>query len=196
MTRILKRFLAVWVGVGFLLSTSFGWPTDFWLVVLAATALWGAAGAILGLLLLLDSPIRYKPSRSWAVIVAAMVLFIPNAWWLGGRAVGWAYFLQHRAAYDRVVAAEIAKPSGGRPTTRSDHIVDEGPPIRVAFPWPGGIFDNWCGVVYDPTGVVMNVNGTQLGTDEWRSSPITRLFGGDMTECRRLSATYFKCCFT
>jgi hypothetical protein len=104
----------------------------------------------------------------------------------------------HRSGYERVVASleqGIQDPSS-LDSEDVDYIVDSGPPLRVAFSWPGGIIDNWCGIVHDPTGDVLKVNELKLGSDQWRRSEITKLFGGDMVSCRAVELPYFLCCFT
>jgi hypothetical protein len=60
--------------------------------------------------------------------------------------------------------------------------VDQGPPVRVAFVW-GGILDNWQGIVYDPTGVVLTEKGHLL-------------FGGDLIHARHLWKDWYYCAFT
>lgn len=55
--------------------------------------------------------------------------------------------------------------------------------VPLAFPWEG-IIDNWVGVVYDPTGAVVDA-------DRFRG-----IFGGDLVGCWRVSGTYFFCSFT
>jgi hypothetical protein len=78
----------------------------------------------------------------------------------------------------------------------SDATVDETDgTVRVAF-LLGGIIDNWTGVVYDPTGEVLKVNGFELFGDEWREAKVTQLFGGDMTSARHLKGHWYLCTFT
>ncbi len=77
--------------------------------------------------------------------------------------------------------------------------VDTGPPVRVAFPQPGGIIDNWEGVVYDPSGVVATARGwsMQRGSQEFTAPPEVRgLFGGDLVICRPIRRSFYRCWFT
>ena len=73
--------------------------------------------------------------------------------------------------------------------------VDAGPPLRVAFPQPGGIIDNWEGVVWDPTDVVRSATGWRDGT--YTASPVAKaLFGGDLVACRHVIDHFYRCWFT
>lgn len=78
-------------------------------------------------------------------------------------------------------------------------VVDEGPPVRVAFPWPGGVIDNWQGIVYDPTGEVLKAN--RFGRT-WSTSGdpplagVVKLFGGDMFYCEAVRRPWYFCQFT
>lgn len=75
--------------------------------------------------------------------------------------------------------------------------IDEGPPLRVAFPQPGGFLDNWEGIIYDPTGQVLKAQG-RTGPDKLLSAPseIVELFGGNLVSCTPLSGHYYRCVFT
>ncbi len=76
--------------------------------------------------------------------------------------------------------------------------IDDGPPIRVAFVWDGFV-DNWSGVIYDPTGIVMNSNLLKVDFSNRNDSEYVkagRLFGGDMTDAIHLWGDWYYCCFT
>lgn len=74
--------------------------------------------------------------------------------------------------------------------------VDLGPPIRVAFN-PAGMLDNWSGIIYDPTGDVMQARGFDPVTGEFAApEKITKLFSGDLYSCRHLWGRYYDCSFT
>lgn len=76
------------------------------------------------------------------------------------------------------------------------YVVDDGPPIRVAFN-PEGMLDDWSGIIFDPTGEVMLAKGFDAITGKF-SAPdrVTKLFGGDLVSCRHLSGNYYDCSFT
>ena len=57
--------------------------------------------------------------------------------------------------------------------------------IRVAFPDGTGITDNWCGLVWDPSGLIGTV------TEESK-----KLFGGDLTGSRHKTGPWYVVCFT
>lgn len=102
-------------------------------------------------------------------------------------------FKQMRKDFDVVVLREAAGlPNPGEPRVR--YLVERGPPLRVAFPSPGGVGDNWCGVVFDSSRAVMSVNG--FGWSDPRLTPFKKLFGGDMFACQHLDGPYYHCCFT
>ncbi len=57
--------------------------------------------------------------------------------------------------------------------------------IRVAFPDGTGIIDNWCALVWDPSGLIGTVNKESKG-----------LFGGDLIGARHKSGPWYVACFT
>jgi hypothetical protein len=130
-------------------------------------------------------------------VVACFALFSPAA-----NAGQWTLerirFSLHRSEYERIVETlgrGILDPSSSA-SDKLDYVLDFGPPLRVAFTWPRGLIDNWCGIVHDPTGDVLKVNELERWSDQWRNSEITKLFGGDMVSCRAVDHPYFLCCFT
>ncbi len=56
---------------------------------------------------------------------------------------------------------------------------------RVAFPNGAGVIDNWCGVVWDPTGLVGTINEKSKG-----------FFGGDLIKVRHIKEFWYVACFT
>jgi len=67
-------------------------------------------------------------------------------------------------------------------------VIDYGPPVRVAFSW-GGFNDNWSGICYDPTGIV-------LQADNSYSNSIRGMFGGDLIATTHLWNDWYYCAFT
>jgi hypothetical protein len=171
-----------------------------WLLADGPVLAWGVAGLALLVIALrraFDSTSRPRALRRAAAIVI-MVLAFPALAHLGNVLTERIRFVRERSTYDGIVArarAQRIEAQSGR-EDGLDYIVDPGPPMRVAFLWPGGIVDNWCGVIHDPSGEVMKVNDLIPGSPEWRQSEFTRLFGGDMVACRSLDAPYYSCCFT
>lgn len=77
--------------------------------------------------------------------------------------------------------------------------IDNGPPLRIAFVQPGGLLDNWEGVVFDPTGEVLKAQGwVENSGRQAFSAPdhIVRLFGGDIVSCKPIQGHYYRCWFT
>ncbi len=92
--------------------------------------------------------------REWgaAVLLVAVLASLGALQWVGGTRIGvLARFLVLKPRYQAVVRAIEA---GQVPPAEPRSIVEKGKTLRVAFPWPGGVLDNWCGVVYDPSGLV------------------------------------------
>ena len=78
------------------------------------------------------------------------------------------------------------------------YYVDDGPPVRIAFP-KQGIIDNWAAIVYDPSDVVAQATGWNFdnGRQSFTAPPDVRsLFGGDLVSCWRLYRHYYSCSFT
>jgi hypothetical protein len=72
-------------------------------------------------------------------------------------------------------------------------------PLRVAFVEPGGILDNWIGIVYDPTGVVLKSRQFKEDWSNWNApalGEIKRLFGGDLRWAEPLGGPWYRCTFT
>jgi hypothetical protein len=167
----------------------------FWLVGLLPIAAWVFAGVLLSAIHLFRLPAvaeRYKRRWNLAALAGGFLFLLPM-WGLGASLVQYGRFRWNRAEYDRVARAAAEGPTE---STRLLYDVDPGPPVRVAFPWPGGITDNWCGVVHDPTGDVLQVNTMELWTPQWRNHRVTLLFGGDMVSCEHVDGPYHYCCFT
>src|SRR5688500_3538275 len=117
----------------------------------------------------------------------ALVLALPYVSAAGDEFQFARRFARLKPRYEGIVAAAVAAPEaagGESDCVRFD--VDAGPPRRVAFPQPGGILDNWEGVVWDPTGVVRSATGWRNGIagDYTATAETRRLFGGDLVACR------------
>jgi hypothetical protein len=115
-----------------------------------------------------------------------------------------ARFFLHRDHYTRIVDSELAligsKPGLSGQTRRAQgYYVDAGPPVRLAFIQPGGIIDNWEGIIYDPTGLLEAAKGWSYasGQQEFTAPPaVRRLFGGDLVACRHIEGPWYRCWFT
>lgn len=186
----------IWLTVGLLIAALVDVAYErAWVLALLPPAAWALVGLILLCRHLLRLPsLREDYSRAPNVmaLLAGAFMFLPVTS-LAQASLYPARFRCHRAEYEAVVTAV----EQGRPVATSvEYIVEPGFPARVAFPWPGGIIDNWCGAVYDPTSMVAQVNGLRPFTPEWRAHPATGLFGGDLVSCRTLDGPHHLCCFT
>ena len=61
--------------------------------------------------------------------------------------------------------------------------IEPGPPLRVVFVQPAGVLDNWVGIVYDPTGIVINARQFKDDWSNWNDpalKEVRQMFGGDL----------------
>lgn len=130
------------------------------------------------------------------LIVAALVLvLLPLPSW-GGRVWFFISFYQHRQAYDAVVAEADGLPRDGARHGVS-YRIEPGPPIRVAFPQPVGIADNWGAVIHDPSDGVATAKGWGETNGDYTIRPdLQELWGGDIVSCSRITGHYYRCWFT
>ncbi len=133
-------------------------------------------------------------------LILSIILFSFS--WTYRKDIGiYAYFIKNVKNYEKIIpeitAAGYGYKGEGRnfvyrkQTANKEAVsVDTGPPLRLAFSYPGGILGNWCAAVYDKSGEVMIIN------DKSRRHEMKGLFGGDMTVCRPLEKYWYYCCFT
>lgn len=151
---------------------------------------------------------RLEPRRAFyagvaavGALVLAFVVALPVMWAVAW-SLDWASFLTNQTGYREVV--RLAQKGGFDPSKAgyqeyegTEFMLDAGPPIRVAFPMPGGFLDNWSGVIYDPTGEVMLADGFDARTGEFVAPEhITKLFYGDIVSCRHMLGDFYRCSFT
>jgi len=173
-------------------------------------ALWavywlGAVLVIAGLIYLVR---RHRAPRGTRWNIAAMLLLAPTLW-LSFRPLAAAgddaqferRFARLAPRYE-AIAAQLERggsiPSDGE-VRGVPFVIDRGPPVRVAFPQPGGILDNWEGVIYDPSGVVRAARGwtfAQGRQDFSAPMAVRRLFGGDLVQCEPVRDDFYRCWFT
>lgn len=193
----------LWLGLGLLLSLSSQLLIEhLWILALAPAGAWILMGAVLMFVALWR--LRRAAERPFALrvigsVLGGVVLYYPISL-LGARITAQTRFRWNQSQYESLVARR--PPPDGRLGAIQyadglEFIVDPGPPWRVAFPWPGGIIDNWCGAVFDPTGrVVPSKDGVGGGPRSTVPEDLFKLFGGDLVSCRSLSPPYYLCCFT
>ena len=188
-----------WAALGILISFAaevlFEW---FWIKAALAVVLWLAIGTALIVTRLWKA--RQATNRRDAFAAAGAVVFVgivvliasPFAAQLGASATERVRFSLHHSDYDRIaVEAERSQPEAGR--HESDgvvYLIDRGPPLRIAFPWPSGTVFGWCGAVHDPSREVARIDETPAPMN------LRGLFGGEMTDCHEVAESYYVCCFT
>ena len=134
-----------------------------------------------------------------AMILAVLILVWPSL--DAGRHFGsLSRLIVNRSKYEAIIArSQSSKPDETGAYLEQQgitYIVDAGPPVRVAFN-PAGFLDNWSGIVFDPSGEVMQADGFDPGTGKFRATDgVTKLFGGDLVACRHLLWEYYSCAFT
>ena len=147
---------------------------------------------------------RSRRQRALAALAAPMMMLvtISLAWpalAAGSFSGAWTRLMINRAEYEAVIAKARKSGSPSRNSLEQDgdveYLVDPGPPVRVAFN-PEGFLDNWSGIIFDPTGVVMRADGFDPRTGKFVApDEVTKLFGGDLVSCRRLWGDYYDCSF-
>lgn len=175
-----------------------------WIMIASIFLVYVLAGAIL----LLFTVAYAAQRRNWVAAASAFGFALcslilwqvePVVSQAGDTATFRIRFSTNRATYDRIVA-EVERslgsvpPHGERWGIRFQ--VDAGPPVRVAFRQPGGLLDNWEGVVYDPTGLVSQAQGWRSPGEFSAPPDIKQLFGGDLVSCRHVEKSYYRCWFT
>jgi hypothetical protein len=109
-------------------------------------------------------------------------------------------FLQMAPRYERIVK-ELA-PQRQVPERGSSYgvrfVVDPGPPRRIAFPQPGGVTDNWEGVIYHPSDSLAQATGWRHSAEGVSATPVELvwLFGGHLLSCEPIRGHFYRCWFT
>jgi hypothetical protein len=118
-------------------------------------------------------------------------------------ATGQRWLLESRLARFGIIVAELQRRespvSGVVEEKRARYIVEPGPVLRVAFILPGGILDNWRGLIYDPSGQVLEAQRFRKDWSNWDDpelAAIKAMFGGDMRNCRHVRGAWHLCLFT
>jgi hypothetical protein len=154
-----------------------------------------------GIALVVYRSFSKQSQRAAAIAAFGLVLFFtsgPLHHYIG-RALTYVRFTLDRDELDAIVARELRYATIPHRAVGGGHIVENGPPLRVAFPSPGGMLDNWCGVVFDPSALVMRANDFRGDFSNWddpKLAHVKKLFGGDLRSCRHLDGAYYYCCFT
>lgn len=194
--RIEWILIGVWAVLALVLDVFWSDLYDrLWVIALLfPLALW-----LGGLWLTWSIAARGFRERAWtpAVLLLAAMVAMGTVQGVFGREIGiFARFQALKPGYLKVVRAIDA---GEAPPHGTRCIVEKGPPIRVAFPWPGGMMDNWCGVVYDPSGLLRKASRFKpdpAGVGDPAQREVRGWFGGDLYRCEPLGGDWYFCCFT
>lgn len=130
-------------------------------------------------------------------LLGAVVLVLP-AYWLGSGMSDHATLLVMQSRFDADIRAvrDGRDPCSGRSGDDLICYAERGPPARMAWVTHPGFLDNWSGIVFDPTGIVMQADGWDA-KGKWRApDTVTKLFEGDLVSCRHLRGDYYVCSFT
>ena len=205
---------AIWCGVGLAIAAllaGVAWAGNPFLVIPAAICF----GLVLLLSWLLLAgygfmrgwKLRQRPSQAivaagapWVAIALVVLLALPVAHVTLAGLIR-VTLLTKRSSYEAIIVKAKTgafQPGDSRQSyDGTDFILDEGPPMRLAFPLPGGVLDNWSGIVFDPTGDVTLARGFAKGGDGFTAPPaVHALFGGDIVTCDHLSGDFYYCTFT
>jgi hypothetical protein len=202
-------------GLGFL-KWSLALVSAFWLLVVLVWALfekdlweepwefifipvrWGlyGSGVILALVALRqvmpDGENRLSAAAALLLSAAGLVLLFAGCRFLSQD----VRFLISKAHYERRLEEILT----GKVTRCADVAgIEFGPPDRVAFYWKRGVTDNWVGLVYDPSGEVLQAREFRRDWSNWSDPKLEKvrdLFGGAMYNARHLTGPWYICWFT
>ena len=198
-----ERFLiigtALWIVSTMLLLVFFpDLASILWILIYGVQLLFLAFGA--GMLVLAAIRIRRAPlvASLCALVILGGFAFsftIGRSW--GER----TRFALVRPSYEKRLQEILQSYERGTPikSRYAQYEIDLGPPVRVAFTWQAGVTDNWVGLVYDPTGIVMNANQFKRDQSNWNEpslAHVKHLFGGDIFQTRHLKDNWYLCFFT
>jgi len=198
---------AAWTAGGLLMAVLDPWLWDtLWVVTMALWLLYAILGGAVMLACLWAGAWRgFTRSRVTAAIamIIGALLVSQTSGEIRRAAHGWRFqarFRRMAPRYERIVKELATEPkvpergsSGG-----VNFDVDAGPPRRIAFPQPGGIIDNWEGVIYDPSGGLERAIPPRDRVPGGFSLPddLVGIFGGTLLSCTAVRDRFYRCWFT
>lgn len=200
----MRAAVVAWLGIGLALALFAQVLVEsLWILSAVPVLVWAVSGLILLVLALWRGrQVEQRRSHLWLgiAVLLGLLLFLPAARF-GSYVTPRIRFVVQRATYEAIVARASSVPPtrGLHDSGGIRYVVDLGPPLRIAFIWPGGLIDNWCGAVHDPSGVVMRSSAFDGEWATWHDqvpTSVIELFGGDLVHCEVLAAPYYHCCFT
>jgi hypothetical protein len=203
------KIAIIWLVSGLVLALTLPLASDYISILVAVPVIvWATFGLILAGVSgwrLRRADRRRRAATTLLCIATGVVAFLPTCE-LGASVRKRVRFAVERPRYEKVILTlqdsirTTGYPAGGRHDYEGVvYVVELGPPLRLAFPWPGGIIDNWCGAVYDPTSAVLQANNFTGDWSKWEAQvgpEIRGMFGGDLLHCSELKSPFYHCCFT
>jgi hypothetical protein len=196
------------------------WFTATWVMsVITLCVFWydfnGFSGAMLrvmlkglcliaGMLLAAFWLIAIRKERIWLspIIAISLIGFLVCAYLTTAERVGrYSKFYLYKRNYETSVGEIIqfrqSKSTSDACNHSFDYCIDPGPPVRVAYVW-GGHLDNWYGVVYDPTGEVLESTKSGISWSS-RNDPSSKnfkmLFSSHLISAKHLTGSWYFCDF-
>ena len=177
---------------------------NLWILVWAIDAVIIGLGliSIIQLIIIL----RKKRNRSAAIVLCALLA-------IGGISYGTDLIkdLGLRLRFQRLkptYSEIIEKLSSGKIPGEGNYLgtryeSETDPDLKVSFSW-GGIVDNWYGIIYDPSGKIMQINKSEPFKGRDPGSPkvakelekIRMVFGGALYKAEKLGDHWYLCWFT
>jgi hypothetical protein len=138
-----------------------------------------------GIIALVQSGLAFKRTRTRRAAIC--LLAVVATWYVLAFAPLTDLGLAVRLRLEESKYAEAVRElqEGRKPAcvTTQECTVDAGPPARIAFSW-GGVTGGWSGIVYDPTGDILDIERNR------------KAFGGGLSACRAVRQDYYLCSFT
>lgn len=159
---------------------------------------------ITGMLLAAFWLITILKERIWRspAIAILLIVFTVSACLISAERIGrHTRFYLHKRSYETRVAEIIqlgqSKSASGACNHSEDYCIDLGPPIRLAFVW-GGLLDNWYGIVYDPTGKVLEATRSEIsrfGRNDPSRASVKNFFSSGLISAEHLTGPWYFCDF-
>ncbi|WP_165249123.1 hypothetical protein [Paludisphaera soli] len=207
--RTLLAATGVWsIGGATSAFFAFAYSEPFLPLDWVARGLWTLAGVVLlGWCLWHNWTPEGRRSAVAAGGFVVLVLIVSPILWPHLAASGnWAQvrldFARNRSNYERIVAQLMKRPDPTSGRSKIDGVsyeVEPGPPLRIAFPLPGGILDNWTAIAYDPSEEVLRMGPVGRKPSRWDDPDLEEVrlwFGGELRRAWRLGGGFFYCIFT
>ena len=206
--RALARYTAGMLAMAFVVGSIAGWSGMFAflfaifglipmaLIFLGVGILHSVQGVREAFRVALPTPVRITLCAAAPLAMGVIILLSVPAAGLGNLAATYIRLAIRYSVYQTIVdRARHGQADDRAPFQSVRYQIDPGPPVRVAFDGDG-ILDNWSGIVFDPTGDVLQADGFDAAGKFHAPDRVTRLFGGDLVSCRRLWRDYYQCSFT